>query len=280
MAVQERNRSLYNLGRTRSSRVRAAPAASGTASVSGGGSLVGTSTSAGGSTHFPMRTRGLIGHHDVRGGANALRGSQVDAGLSGTAVVSGGGSITATGLQDEVPAGGRVRGGARVRATVNSAPGGGAGGGSTVTGNGSITASGTKSVSGTALLSAAGNQDALGQSGRIEAAIGAAAISGGGLISAASDPSHGFWFMPPNEPSERVPRWDRIPGAPRSFRYRAFMRYTVGKDITINGVLYQGGRWSGPLSEAERAAIIDAGYADRIFEANEDALGTLPASVA
>jgi hypothetical protein len=90
-------------------------------------------------------------------------------------------------------------------------------------------------------------------------------------------PSELLYFMPPNEETERVPPWVRIPGVPRSNRYRQFMRYQQGVDVQISGIRYGGGRWHGPLSDAEVTAIVDAGLEDRIVRVTE--FGDLPANL-
>jgi hypothetical protein len=94
------------------------------------------------------------------------------------------------------------------------------------------------------------------------------------------------YFMTPIELVERVPRWERLEwvasehlttGVPHSPRYRQFLRTQVGTEITIDGIVYGGGRWHGPLSTEQIIAITAAGYADRIVMASEP--GLLPAGI-
>jgi hypothetical protein len=81
-----------------------------------------------------------------------------------------------------------------------------------------------------------------------------------------------YYFLPPEEPVKRVPARERLDwleaqgmgSVPRSLRYVQFLGTTRGLDVEIDGTTYLGGRWYGPLSDAERTAIISAGYSDRL----------------
>jgi hypothetical protein len=76
------------------------------------------------------------------------------------------------------------------------------------------------------------------------------------------------YFLPPN--IKRIPPAERTPEAPNSPRWRHFLWYwrgvsvVPGSDLAIENYSYQGGRWNGPLSAAEIAAITAAGYGARI----------------
>lgn len=77
------------------------------------------------------------------------------------------------------------------------------------------------------------------------------------------------YFLPPvstrTVPPERVPEVTSV-------RYRGlFLNTWAGEDVTIGEVTYAGGRWNGPLSVAEVAAITAAGYAARIAEVSDPA---------
>jgi hypothetical protein len=96
----------------------------------------------------------------------------------------------------------------------------------------------------------------------------------------------GLWFLPPIEPFEKVPSLERTEwlmqerlgtGVPRSIKYRQFLRTQVGKDVTIAGVFYGGGRWHGPLTGAQVSEITAAGYGARIIARGEHEL--LPAGL-
>lgn len=80
-----------------------------------------------------------------------------------------------------------------------------------------------------------------------------------------------FFFMPPPG-AEGVPIRTRrrleLSGFPRSAALMHMTRTTQGADITIGGVTYLGGRWNGPLTQAEVTAITNAGYATRIKGVN------------
>lgn len=94
------------------------------------------------------------------------------------------------------------------------------------------------------------------------------------------------YFTPPIAPYLKlppVPRTDWLmemqlaSGMPRSARYRQFLGTQVGVDITIAGVFYGGGRWHGPLTATQIAAITAAGYGARIVMVRD--VGLLPAGI-
>ncbi len=81
------------------------------------------------------------------------------------------------------------------------------------------------------------------------------------------------FFMPRASATEKVPANERLEfvGTPvPSNRYRHMLRYPVGEDIIIAGVTYRGGRWNGPLSDAEADAITAAGLGDRVVSLADD----------
>lgn len=122
------------------------------------------------------------------------------------------------------------------------------------------------------------------------------------------------YFLPPINPNDRVATAPRVPTTPKSPRYRSlYVHNHIGQNITIpdsatgssdgigagwgtgrwgmmpwggvgtssglvigTGGVYPGGRWSGPLSFAQVAAIQAAGYADRIASVQPEHLGDLP----
>jgi hypothetical protein len=79
------------------------------------------------------------------------------------------------------------------------------------------------------------------------------------------------YFLPPEEPNDRVPRWARIPLVPHSVAFRAFFRTTRGTDVDVEGTTYLGGRWHGPLSSSEITAITNAGYSGRLVSVADGA---------
>lgn len=94
------------------------------------------------------------------------------------------------------------------------------------------------------------------------------------------------YFLTPIEPFHRIPHPARLEwvaselagtGVPRSARYRQFLGTHIGTIVEIDGIVYGGGRWHGPLTPAQIAAITAAGYANRIVLADEPAL--LPAGL-
>ena len=83
------------------------------------------------------------------------------------------------------------------------------------------------------------------------------------------------YFLPPV--IRKVPYPERTPEV-RSVSFRSlFLWFWHGVTVEIGGVSYQGGRWCGPLSSAEIAAITAAGYATRIYNVND--LIELPANI-
>lgn len=85
-----------------------------------------------------------------------------------------------------------------------------------------------------------------------------------------------FWFSPPTG-RFRVPPRRRLDalGVPRSRAYRnAFFRTQIAEELegegslVVAGIRYPGGRWYGPLTSAQITALTEAGYEDRIVEAD------------
>jgi hypothetical protein len=83
------------------------------------------------------------------------------------------------------------------------------------------------------------------------------------------------FFLPPN--TKRVPPPERVPEAPNSARWRHFLWYRRGIETIISNVVYQGGRWNGPLTAAQITAITAAGHGARIYTVNHP--GELPADI-
>ncbi len=76
------------------------------------------------------------------------------------------------------------------------------------------------------------------------------------------------YFLPPAL-YRRVPKAGRD-GLPRSPRYRDMIANDVaGEPLVIDGISYERGRWNGPLTGAEIAAIRGAGYEQRLITVND-----------
>ena len=83
------------------------------------------------------------------------------------------------------------------------------------------------------------------------------------------------WFLPPSV--TRAPPFERIPEV-KSAAYRGiFLTYWRGTEVDIDGILYQGGRWHGPLTDDEVTAITNAGLVERIVQVND--YGELPGNL-
>jgi hypothetical protein len=98
------------------------------------------------------------------------------------------------------------------------------------------------------------------------------------------DPGGLAFFLPPTV--EHAPAWPRIVWSdsmfghhtPRSERWRALESVPQGTpDLTVAGTVYPGGRWSGPLTDAQVTALIAAGYTDRVVFTSD--MGQLPAGL-
>lgn len=62
------------------------------------------------------------------------------------------------------------------------------------------------------------------------------------------------WYLPPAARTPEV----------RSRKYRLFFGYWRSDEITIDGVLYPGARWAGPLTAGQISSITAAGLEGRI----------------
>lgn len=82
------------------------------------------------------------------------------------------------------------------------------------------------------------------------------------------------YFLPPNV--KKVPPPERTPEI-RSGRFRHFLWFWRGTELTVDGTTYQGGRWNGPLTGAQVSAITAAGYGARIYTVND--LNELPGNI-
>jgi len=89
------------------------------------------------------------------------------------------------------------------------------------------------------------------------------------------------WFAPPAGRFKIPPRTrlDQL-GVPKSRAFRnAFFKTNVAEAIVgegtlvVAGIAYPGGRWYGPLTQAQVDALTAEGYGDRIFSG---VLGQLP----
>jgi hypothetical protein len=88
------------------------------------------------------------------------------------------------------------------------------------------------------------------------------------------------YFFPPIAASAKPPPWPRVPEIPNhSEAYRHFYANQVGVDVEVDGIIYFGGRWNGPLSKAEVRAITAAGYGARIRSIQPERLEQLPAGL-
>lgn len=84
-------------------------------------------------------------------------------------------------------------------------------------------------------------------------------------------PPQDTYYLPPTFPYRQKKKRLDLVGAPDSKAWRSFTDTNRTPDehpsLLIDGVSYLGGRWNGPLSGAEIAAITAAGYASRLVEA-------------
>jgi hypothetical protein len=96
------------------------------------------------------------------------------------------------------------------------------------------------------------------------------------------------WFLPTPSGIKVPPRARLARMGIRSARYRNLLWTYAGttnpdptdpqpEGIRIGGILYRGGYWAGPLTNAEITAITAAGYASRIVYADDT--GHLPANI-
>lgn len=153
------------------------------------------------------------------------------------------------------------------------------------TGVGGVTAA-APSVSGSATLEFTGVGSVFAPAPSV-AGVGSHPIIGSGAVIAAPPSVHGVggrdlesWYLPPTVLGFAGPHVSRHLdqlGVPRSPLFRRFYRNLVDSGEVVEGFGFLGGRWNGPLTDEQIAAIEAAGQGGRIVQVLD--LTELPAGI-